>query len=143
MKKASVDPEFRKLLLEKRAEAARTIDLDLTDSERQMLASIPAQQLEQIIRNTKVKPEHRAVFLGVVGTLMVAAVIGVGIASLTCTCSAGISPDEARRRQIARLADANDPNDPNAVDPNLAPGQQQPGGEPEPWQGISRGISPD
>ena len=143
LKKASVDPEFRKLLLEKRAEAARAIDLELTDAEREMLAAIPAEQLEQIIRNTKVKPEHRAVFLGVVGKLMVAAVIGVGIASLTCTCSAGISPDEARRRQMARLADANDPNDPNAVDPNLAPGQQQPGGDTEPWQGISRGISPD
>ena len=79
LKKAAVDLEFRKLLLEQRAEAARTIDLELTEAERQMLAHIPADQLETIIRNTKVKPEHRAVFLGSVGKLMVAAVIGVAI----------------------------------------------------------------
>ncbi len=146
LKKASVDPEFRKLLLEKRAEAARTIDLELTDAERDMLASIPAAQLEQIIRNTQVKPEHRAVFLGKTGRLMVAALIGVGVVSLLVpslghtTQTAGISPEEVRRMEMA-LADANDPNDPNTADPNLAPGQQPPGEEP--WQGISRGISPD
>ena len=49
LKKASVDPEFRTLLLEQRGDAARVIDLELTDAERQMLAHIPAEQLEQII----------------------------------------------------------------------------------------------
>jgi len=137
LKKASVDPEFCKLLLEKRAEAARAIDLELTEAEREMLAQIPAEQLEQIIRNTKVKPDHRAVFLGKVGVLMVATVMGVALAMTTCTSSAGISPDEVRRR-MARLADANDPND-----PNLPAGEQPPGGIEEPWQGVSRGISPD
>ncbi|MHC4520389.1 MAG: hypothetical protein ACYTAS_17520 [Planctomycetota bacterium] len=80
LKKASVDPEFRKLLLEQRGEAARIIDLELTDAEREMLAHIPVEQLEQIINNTKVKPEHRLIFLGVVGALMLAAV-AIGIDS--------------------------------------------------------------
>lgn len=73
LKKAAVDLEFRKLLLEQRAEAARTIDLELTEAECQMLAHIPTDQLETITRNTKVKPEHRAIFLDSVGKLMVAA----------------------------------------------------------------------
>ncbi|HON93310.1 MAG TPA: hypothetical protein PK373_04290 [Sedimentisphaerales bacterium] len=143
LKKAAVDLEFRKLLLEQRAEAARTIDLELTEAERQMLAHIPADQLETIIRNTKVKPEHRAVFLGSVGKLMVAAVIGVAIVSVTMPTlghtaqSAGISPDEVRRMQMASQ-DANDPND-----PNLPTGQKPSGGSFESWQGASRGMRPD
>jgi hypothetical protein len=92
--------------------------------------------LEQIIRNTKVKPEHRAVFLGTVGKVMVAALIGVGIVSCAkYTPTLGISPDEVRKQQ---MADANDPNDPHAVDPNLPPDE-----DPPSWQGVSRGISPD
>jgi hypothetical protein len=76
LKKASVDPEFRRLLLKERGGAARTINLELTEAEREMLAHIPAEQLELIINSTKVKPEHRLVFLGVVGALMLAALIG-------------------------------------------------------------------
>jgi len=149
LKKASVDPEFCKLLLDKRADAARAIDLELTDAERQMLAHIPAEQLEQIIRSTKVKPEHRAVFLGTVGKLMVAALIGVGVVSLLVPSlghtvrTAGISPDRIRKMQMARQNDANDPNDPNVQAPNLPAGQQQLGDVSPPPGGFSRGIRPD
>ncbi len=52
-KKAAVDAEFRRLLLEKRAEAAGEIGLKLTSSERMMLATVPAKQLEMIIAGTK------------------------------------------------------------------------------------------
>lgn len=147
LKKAAVDPEFRRLLLEKRGEAAGAIDLELTDAERQMLAHISADQLDQIIRNTKVKPEHRAVFLGGVGKLMLAAVIGVAIVTVTMPSlghtvqSAGISPEEIRRLQAQR--DANDPNDPNS--PAFGPSVEQP--KPNttsaPHMQISRGIRPD
>jgi hypothetical protein len=148
LKKASVDPEFCKLLLEKRAEAARAIDLELTEAEREMLAQIPAEQLEQIIRNTKVKPEQRGVFLGTAGKLMVAALIGAGVVAVLVPSlghtvySAGISPEEIRRMEKA-LADANDPNNPNAASSDLPPGPEPPGTVDEPWQGVSRGISPD
>jgi hypothetical protein len=120
LKKASVDPAFRDLLLEQRGEAARTIDLELTDAEREMLASVPAEQLKKIIDNTKVKPEHKSTFLGSVGRVMLATVVA-GAAFVTCmpTVTRGISPDEIRRMQMARQSDANDPNDPNASDPNL------------------------
>ena len=80
LKKASVDPDFRELLLKERGEAAHTIDLELTGAEREMLAHIPAEQLEQIIRNTKVDPKLQRVFLGTAGALMLAA-ITVGLHS--------------------------------------------------------------
>jgi len=148
LKKAAVDPEFRKLLLEKRGESAQTIDLELTESERQMLAHIPADQLETIIRNTKVKPEHKAVFLGNVGKLMVAAVVGAVIFSCTVPTlghtaqTAGISPDEIRRMQMTRQ-DANEPNDPNAPPVNPSVEQPKPGGNSPPPMEFSRGIRPD
>jgi hypothetical protein len=119
LKKASVDPEFRKLLLEQRGDAARAIDLELTEAEREMLAHIPAEQLEQIITNTKVKPRHRAIFLGTAGVLMLAAVIGLVPYSLVRCTTLGISPDEIRRVRVASQ-DAEDTDDPNASDQNLA-----------------------
>jgi hypothetical protein len=96
VKKASVDPEFREVLLEKRAEAAKEIELELADSEADMLASIPQAQLEAIIANTKVKPESRRLFLGKAAGIMLAA-LGVGAAGCREKRgqSAGIQPDRS------------------------------------------------
>ena len=77
VKKASVDGEFKALLLEKRAEAARTIELDLEPAEAAMLDAVPAAQLEAIIANTQVSPMTRAAFLGRAASVMVAA-LGAG-----------------------------------------------------------------
>ena len=55
VKKAAVDPEFRATLHERRAQAARQIDLDLTPAEEAMLDTVPAAQLEAIITRTRVK----------------------------------------------------------------------------------------
>lgn len=122
VKKASVDPKFRRLLLEKRGDAAREIALELTDAERSMLLSIPVEQLEKIIANTKVKPEHRAVFLGVVGKLMLAALIGVAFVSvMTPSLGHTLTPEQRERflRRDAELMqafeDANDPNEAESV----------------------------
>lgn len=73
IKKASVDPDFRCVLLEKRAEAAAEIELELSATEAAMLNAIPASQIEKIIENAKVPDEHRRVFLG----RMAAAMLGV------------------------------------------------------------------
>jgi len=119
VKKASVDPAFRELLIEKRAEAAREIDLELTEAEQNMLANMPAEQLEKIIDNTKVKPEHLKIFLGKAGMLMLAVVVGAGVISLMCpihVATAGISPDRVRKMQMERTGDANDMNEPNQVE---------------------------
>ena len=62
--KASVDPDFRQLLIERRAEAAREIGLELEPAEAAMLASIPREQLEIIIDHTEVPRGTRRIFFG-------------------------------------------------------------------------------
>ena len=79
VKKASVDPEFRELLLEKRAEAAKEIDLELEPAEAMMLKAVPREQLEVIIDRTTVERKHRRVFLGCVGAAMLAALAGTAL----------------------------------------------------------------
>ncbi|HUU17232.1 MAG TPA: hypothetical protein VMW72_08790 [Sedimentisphaerales bacterium] len=117
VKKASVDPEFRQILLEKRGEAAGEIGLELTEAERKMLSSIAVEQLEKIIDNTKVKPEHRNIFRGKAIKLMLGAAAGLVVVSMmSVKFTAGISPDRVRKMQIEDSSDANDVNEPNEPD---------------------------
>ena len=99
---------------------AQDIDLELTEAEKNILSSISAEQLEKIIENTKVEPEHRTVFLGNVGKLMLAVVIGVAVIGVTVP-SLGHTVNKDRmeyihKTQMERLGDANDVNEPNEVD---------------------------
>jgi len=80
VKKASVDPDFKALVLAKRAEAAREIDLTLDAAEVEILNSVPAKQLEAIIARTHVDVESRAAFLGRAAALMLAA---LGVEAMT------------------------------------------------------------
>jgi hypothetical protein len=133
IKKASVDPEFKRLFLEKRADAASEIDLKLSEAERSMLSSISVEQLEKIIDNTKVRPEHRMIFLGKVAMLMLAVVTGTAITSTMCVrqVSFGISPDQVRKMQMEGKIDSgdmNDVNEPDGTQPELDEAQP---GEPE------------
>ena len=73
VKKASVDPAFKELLIEKRAEAAREIDLKLDSAERVILTNVPKDHLEGIIARTKVNWKHRAAFLGKTAAVMLTA----------------------------------------------------------------------
>ncbi|HOD84833.1 MAG: hypothetical protein BWX88_05177 [Planctomycetes bacterium ADurb.Bin126] len=77
VKKAAVDPEFRTLLLERRAQAAAEIQLELTPAEAMMLTAVPAAQLEAIIDSTEVPDETRRTFLGKAAAAMLAA-LGAG-----------------------------------------------------------------
>jgi hypothetical protein len=83
VKKASVDPEFRKTLLERRAKAAEEIGLELTAAEAAMLDSVPPAQIGKIIENTTVPDEQRRVFLGKIGVAMLA-VLGIGLSTAGC-----------------------------------------------------------
>jgi len=74
VKKASVDPAFKALLLERRAGAAQEIGLELDVAETMMLAAVPAGQLEAIIARTDVPQEHRRAFLGHAAAAMLAAI---------------------------------------------------------------------
>lgn len=117
IKKASIDPEFRQILLEKRGEAACEIGLELTETEQKMLSSISLEQLEKIIDNTKVKPENRNIFRGKAVKLMLAAAAGLVVVSmLSVKSSAGISPDRIEKMQIDDSIDVNDVNEPNEAD---------------------------
>jgi len=73
VKKAAVDPAFKKLLMEKRAGAAEAIALKLEPAEAAMLAAVPEAQLRAIVANTKVSPSLRPAFLGCAAAAMLAA----------------------------------------------------------------------
>ena len=73
VKKASVDPAFRAVLLERRAKAADEIGLTLTPAEVVMIDSIPAEQLQAIINRTKVDASKLHLFLGISAAAMLAA----------------------------------------------------------------------
>jgi len=93
VKKASVDADFKRLLLEKRAEAAKEIALALEPAETMMLNAVPAAQLEAIIASTTVAPVSRAAFLGKAAAVMLAA-LGAGVGcNEPPPAPAGIPPD--------------------------------------------------
>ena len=120
VKKASVDPKFRRLLLEKRAEAAREIDLDLTQAEVELLANIPRKQLEKIIANTKVPPEQKDLFSSTFGKVMLATVAaGVAVAIFTPSLGHTLTPKQRERflrMREAALKDINNVNEPNEAE---------------------------
>ena len=78
IKKASIDPAFRKLLLGKRAAAAEEIGLELAESETAMLKVIAVEQLDAIIECTSIAPATRRIFLGKAASVMLAA-LGAGV----------------------------------------------------------------
>ena len=93
VKKAVVDPEFRQVLLEKRARAADEIGLQLEPAEVAMLNAVPAEQLQTIIANTNVSEVSRAAFLGRAAAVMLAA---LGVSAAGCSrkeATDGIRPD--------------------------------------------------
>jgi hypothetical protein len=97
LKKASVDAEFKGLLLEERAECAHRIDLELKPVESAILNGIPAEQLDAIIGSTKVNSKQRPAFLGYAAAAMLAA---LGLTTTTYAMeedfeyeTTGIDPD--------------------------------------------------
>lgn len=136
VKKAAVDPEFKSLLLTKRARAAAEIEgLVLEPAEAAMLDGVPAAQLEAIIAAIRVPEETRRALLGKV---TLAALVALGIVVLVKSCatsllqSRGISPDSAGLRAVDDPSD--DPRE--SAQPSSVPASQ-------PGEGHSRGIRPD
>jgi hypothetical protein len=78
IKKASVDPTFKTVLLAKREEAADAIGLRLSPSEITMLRGTPTDQLSIMIRQTRVRSDLRPVFRGAAAALMLAALSASG-----------------------------------------------------------------
>ena len=76
VKKASVDPTFRRVLMQSRAGAAREIELELTPAEMAILDAVPEDQLAAIVENTAVPSPQRRAFLGRAAATMLAAIVG-------------------------------------------------------------------
>lgn len=135
VKKASVDPEFKEILLERRAGAAKEIGLVLEAAEVAMLNAVPAAQLEAIISKTTVSSKHRNVFLGRAAALMI---VALGASAITPACgqespvSDGIRPE---RPEVITPP----PAEVEAVQPNPTPVPT--GTVSQEW--FSRGIRPD
>ena len=143
VKKASVDKEFCKILLEKRAEAAVGIDLDLSEEEKAILRSIPKEQLEKIILETKVRPENKSIFLGNVGKIMLAAVAGFAVITAMCpTLGHTVAPDVTgiRPDRVDELR-LEAPNDPNSQDKDTTSDPNTP--DINDFDSAIRGIRPD
>jgi len=129
VKKASVDPKFKKLLLETRAAAAEAIALVLEPAEAAMLDAVPEAQLEAIVANTKVSAKLRPAFLGYAAGVMLAA-----LSTAVIACDGG--PTEPPSTLGSRPDPPGPP--PWAVDDSEdAKKQQEKEDEP-----VTRGIRP-
>jgi hypothetical protein len=115
VKKASVDAEFRTLLLEKRADAAAEIGLELTPAEAMMLKTVPAEQLEAIVARTKVPEKHRRVFLGRTARLML---LTLGMVAGLQTCSLGSRPNLRRPTRPEPKNEPKPPPPPRGIRPD-------------------------
>jgi hypothetical protein len=127
IKKAAVDPAFKKILFERRAEAAKVIGLKLTATEQAMLAAVPEAQLRAIVANTKVSLGLRPAFLGYAAGAMLAA---LGVLTAGCDATFGNQPDRPGEPP------AGPPGvfDPSENTSNLAEKENEP---------VARGIRPN
>ena len=91
VKKASVDPWFKAMLLSQRAGAAEAIGLALDPAEVTLLNFIPAAQLEAVIARTKVEPSKVPAFLGRAAAVMLVA-LGASSAPAQIAPTKGVTP---------------------------------------------------
>jgi len=96
IKKAAVDTEFKRLLLEKRAEAAREIGLVLDPAEALMLKAATAAQLDAIIARTTVAPSILPAFLGRAAAVML---VALGAGAVGCSNEAPPPAPSATKQQ--------------------------------------------
>jgi len=134
IKKAAVDPAFRRLLLETRDEAAREIDLVLDPAEAMMLKAAPAAQLEAIIAQTRVHPSVLPAFLGRAAAVML---VALGAGTLGCEdqeeAIKGIEPDRPPAKEVE--PPRNTPV-PQGIRPDVPPPVPKPPERVEPTDGI-------
>ena len=75
LKKAKVDPEFRRLFLQDPLAAARVIELDVSDNEKKILLNIPGDIIGKMVENTFVPKHHVSTFLGATTAAMLSLVL--------------------------------------------------------------------
>jgi hypothetical protein len=137
LKKASVDEEFRELLLADANQAAASIELELDPVESAMLQTIPKEQLLAIINQTEVPQVHRRTFLEKSAAAMLLVLTGGVVANYLCL---GVRPDELQLPGgfvTAGIA----PDEP-APDDNTLPGDETNEEEEEKKEPESDGEGP-
>ena len=142
VKKASVDPAFRKTLVSQRAAAAGAIGLVLEPAEKLMLQAVPAEQLEAIIDRTRVPNSQRRVFLGAAASAMLAA-LSAGVAG--CDTDKGIRGVRPQDPGGTRGSAPDFPNEPapTGIAPDLPPepGPSEPSGSGDAAEdGVGPGV---
>ena len=115
IKKASVDAEFRELLLADPIKAAVSIELELQPVEQAMLQALPREQLTAVIDRIEIPQIQRRTFLGksaIAMLLMLTGGVAIGTCSLGCrpeikgirsdevSAPAGVRPDEPEEETV-------------------------------------------
>ena len=145
VKKASVDAEFRALLLERRSRAAADIGLTLEPAEAMMLDAVPAGQLEAIIAHTEVSPQRRRAFLGRAAAVMLAA-LGAAVApgcDEVVPAPKGIRPDPPPKSPEPKTKTLTTGTGPKPVTRVPVTDGIRPDPPPKPAPPVTEGIRPD
>lgn len=143
MRLASVDPKFRRRLLERRGEVAPAAKVALNSTERSILAAIPAAQLEQMIDFLPPPPAGRHAFLRQTAATAVVLLGGAVLADCTgCkqTSTAADQPPAIVQDAAAGPADA--PPMPPLADAYAEPPPIRPDEMPPPPGGIPPDLPP-
>jgi len=91
---AALDPAFRRQLTERRGDVAQAAGVELTPSERAILAAIPAAQLDQMAASMPPPPPPRREFLRKTAATAVVLLGGAAMAEPLAGCVRGHGCDE-------------------------------------------------
>jgi len=134
---ASVDHDFRRELVSRPAALAVTAGVDLTASERAVLAAIDPDQLEEMARNMPPPPPQRRDFLRQTAATAVVLLGGAALSGTVSACCPGLgeeSPPRASRRDMQEDGGASPEEPPERPDTRLmeTEGGAEPDEPPEP-----------
>jgi hypothetical protein len=102
LKKAAVDPEFKRRLLTDRSRAAARIALQLDPTEVEVLDALPPRNLLAMVDRTEVPDSQRRAFLGCVATVMLAALGAMEASAAEEIVVTGILPDRPGIKPILK-----------------------------------------
>ena len=79
LKKAKVDPRFRKLLLQDPVAASRSIELALKDNEKKILLNTPGEVIEKMVESSFVPKHHVSTFLNAKAAAMLSLILATSV----------------------------------------------------------------
>ncbi len=124
LKKASLDAEFKNALLKEPGDAARSIELELSEGERALLRAVPRKTLSQMVERIRVPARQRLAFAGTTAAVMLAA-LGTSLSGCDLVNpTLGSSPDRPDMQTDSVGDETEEPDEP----------------KPPP---VTRGASPD